>query len=128
MRRQGIINVEITMYKGLYLRFIWHEDNCFEKLLVDYQMKVHVFGNSPSPSIATYGLRRTADQAESKFGSDVKAFVHRNFYVDDARGSNRLLIEDNTPRRVKGLSSIVTLNVNSSECKFQHTPKLRKIL
>ena len=32
-----------------YLRFIWHEDNCFEKPLVDYQMKVHVFGNSPSP-------------------------------------------------------------------------------
>jgi hypothetical protein len=23
-----------------YLRFIWHEDNCFEKPLVDYQMKV----------------------------------------------------------------------------------------
>ena len=71
-----------------YLRFIWHEDNCFEKPLVDYQMRVHVFGNSPSPSIATYGLRRTADQAGSKFGSDVKAFVHRNFYVDDALPSH----------------------------------------
>jgi hypothetical protein len=45
-------------------------------------MKVHVFGNSPSPSIATYGLRRTADQAESKFGSDVKAFVHRSKGID----------------------------------------------
>jgi hypothetical protein len=33
-------------------------------------------------------LRRTADQAESKFGSDVKAFVHRNFYVDDALSSH----------------------------------------
>jgi hypothetical protein len=71
-----------------YLRFIWHEDNCFEKPLVDYQMRVHVFGNSPSPSIASYGLRRTADQSESKFGSDVKAFVHRNFYVDDALPSH----------------------------------------
>jgi hypothetical protein len=67
MRRQGIINVEITMnmfrfrkeafalmadieqmlycFKVIpdyrkYLRFIWHEDNCFEKPLVDYQMKV----------------------------------------------------------------------------------------
>jgi hypothetical protein len=50
-------------------------------------MKVHVFGNSPSPPLATYGLRRTADQSESKFGSDVKAFVHRNFYVDDALSS-----------------------------------------
>jgi hypothetical protein len=51
-------------------------------------MKVHVFGNSPSPSVATYGLRRTADQAESKIGSDVKAFVDRNFYVDDALSSH----------------------------------------
>ena len=41
------------------------------------------------------------------------------------RGSNRILIEDNTPLWVKGLSCIATLNVNSSECKFQHTPKLR---
>ena len=71
-----------------YLRFIWHEDNCFEKHLVNYQMKVHVFGNSPSPPLATYGLRRIADQSESKFGSDVKAFVHRNFYVDDALSSH----------------------------------------
>jgi hypothetical protein len=51
-------------------------------------MKVHVFGNSPSPSVATYGLRRTADQAESKIGSDVKSFVDRNFYVDDAWSSH----------------------------------------
>jgi hypothetical protein len=60
-------------------------------------MKVHVFGNSPSPSIATYGLRRTADQAESKFGSDVKAFVHRNFYVDDDC-PQKIAEESNTPR------------------------------
>jgi hypothetical protein len=71
-----------------YLHFIWHEDNCFEKPLVDYQMKIHVFGNSPSPSVATYGLPRAADQAESKFGSDVKAFVDRNFYVDDTLSSH----------------------------------------
>jgi hypothetical protein len=51
-------------------------------------MKVHVFGNSPSPSVATYGLRRTADQAESKIGSDVEVFV--DFYVDDALSSHIL--------------------------------------
>jgi hypothetical protein len=51
--------------------------------------------------------------------------MYSNMPTVSPRGSNRLLIEDNTPRQVKGLSSIVTLNVNSSECKFQHTPKLR---
>lgn len=71
-----------------YLRFIWHKDNDFEKPLVDYQMKVHVFGNSPSPAVATYGLRKTADIAEEKYGKDMKKFVHFNFYVDDALSSH----------------------------------------
>ncbi|XP_056001793.1 uncharacterized protein LOC130048768 [Ostrea edulis] len=71
-----------------YLRFIWHNDNCFEQPLVDYQMRVHVFGNSPSPAVATYGLRRTADVAEAQCGSDMKNLVHRNFYVDDALSSH----------------------------------------
>ncbi|XP_069140928.1 uncharacterized protein [Argopecten irradians] len=71
-----------------YLRFIWHQDNDLAKPLVDYHMNVHVFGNSPSPAVATYGLRKTADEAEHKYGSDVRQFVHRNFYVDDALSSH----------------------------------------
>ena len=71
-----------------YLRFIWHEDNDLEKGLVDFRMKVHVFGNSPSPAIATFGLRRTADIAEQSAGADVKQFIYRNFYVDDALSSH----------------------------------------
>ena len=46
-------------------------------------MYIHVFGNSPSPAFATYGLRRTARNAEFSFGDDVCSFVERNFYVDD---------------------------------------------
>ena len=71
-----------------FLGFIWHEDNDFQKPLVDYQMKVHVFGNSPSPAVASFGLHPTADQAEAKYGSDMKNFVSRNFYVDDALSSH----------------------------------------
>ena len=66
-----------------YLRFLWYEDNDPQKDLVDYRMCVHVFGNSPSPAVATYGLRRTARNAEYSFGHDVRSFVERNFYVDD---------------------------------------------
>ncbi|XP_069108941.1 uncharacterized protein [Argopecten irradians] len=71
-----------------YLRFLWHENNDFEKPLIEYQMNVHVFGNSPSPAVATYGLRRTALEAKDKYGEDVSQFVHRNFYVDDALSSH----------------------------------------
>lgn len=65
------------------LRFLWYADNDPEKELIEYRMKVHVFGNSPSPAVATYGLQRTADISEDEFGADVKEFVAKDFYVDD---------------------------------------------
>ena len=46
-------------------------------------MTVHLFGNGPSPAIATFGLRKTADDGEEKYAKATRDFVHRNFYVDD---------------------------------------------
>lgn len=46
-----------------YLRFFWYLDNDLQKQLVEYRMCVHVFGNNPSPAVATYGIRRTAKNA-----------------------------------------------------------------
>ena len=46
-------------------------------------MKVHVFGNTSPPAVATFCLRRTADVEESVFGSDAKEFVRNNFYIKD---------------------------------------------
>ncbi len=66
-----------------YLRFLWYEDNDMDKDLVEYRMRVHVFGNSPSPAIATYGLRKAAELNQEIYGKDVKHLVERNFYVDD---------------------------------------------
>ena len=62
-----------------YLRFFWYKDNNMDNPLIEYQMTVHVFGNSPSPAVATYGLRKTVE----KSAREVKDFVTRNFYVDD---------------------------------------------
>ena len=62
-----------------YLRFFWYQDNDFNKPLIEYRMKVHVFGNSPSPAVATYGLRK----AVSDSSEEVKNFVENNFYIDD---------------------------------------------
>lgn len=44
---------------------------------------VHVFGNCPSPSVAIYGLKRAAVEGEREYGSDVREFIERHFYVDD---------------------------------------------
>ncbi|XP_061182344.1 uncharacterized protein LOC133190668 [Saccostrea echinata] len=63
-----------------YLRFYWCENNDPHCQMVEYRMTVHVFGNRPSPAVATYGLRRAVRDADH----DVVNFVHQDFYVDDA--------------------------------------------
>ncbi|XP_071161241.1 uncharacterized protein [Mytilus edulis] len=66
-----------------YLRFLWHKNNDLQENLVEFRMRVHVFGNSPSPAVATLGLRKAAQASEQEFGSHVTSFVTRDFYVDD---------------------------------------------
>lgn len=66
-----------------YLRFLWHKDNIIENPLVTYRMRVHVFGNRPSPSIAMYGLQRIGKLSEKTHGPEVKKFIVNDFYVDD---------------------------------------------
>ena len=66
-----------------FLRFLWHKDNDLSKELIEFRMCVHVFGNKPSPAVATYGLRKSIETQEPS----VQEFVHRNFYVDDGLAS-----------------------------------------
>ena len=66
-----------------YLRFLWYEDNGPIGKVIEYRMKVHLFGNTSSPAVATLALRKTAQVGENQFGSDAREFVERNFYVDD---------------------------------------------
>lgn len=74
-----------------YLWYLWYEDNDITKNVVEYRMKVHVFGNSPSPAVAIYCMRRAvaiycmraAQKGEQEHGSDARQFVERQFYVDD---------------------------------------------
>ena len=62
-----------------FLRFLWHKDNDFDKEIIEYRMRVHVFGNSPSPAVATLGLRKAVEAAEPKYGDHVAEFVKNNF-------------------------------------------------
>lgn len=96
--RKGVIAVTANIQQMFYcfsvrpdhrdfLRFYWYEKNDPSRPLVEYRMTKHVFGNSPSPAVASYGLRRTASEAEAEYGSDVKEFVRENSYVDDGIAS-----------------------------------------
>ena len=66
-----------------FLRFLWFENNKPGKPITEYRMNVYLFGNGPSPAVATFGLRKTAADGEKEFGEDAMKFVYRNFYVDD---------------------------------------------
>lgn len=62
-----------------YLRFFWYKQNNPDDIMIEYRMTSHVFGNSPSSAIVSFGLLKTFEHADP----DVKDFVHHNFYVDD---------------------------------------------
>ncbi|XP_061698520.1 uncharacterized protein LOC133512687 [Syngnathoides biaculeatus] len=66
-----------------FLRFLWRENNDLTKEITEYQIRVHVFCNSPSPAVAIYVLRRAAQAGEQKYGADTRQFVDKHFYVDD---------------------------------------------
>lgn len=70
--------------------FFWHHDNNPDNELLEYRMCVHVFGNCPSPAVATYGLRKCVTSDTNPGDSDInkiKDFIVRNFYVDDGLAS-----------------------------------------
>lgn len=50
------------------LGFLWFTHN-LENDVVNYCMRVHVFGNSASQMVGTYELRTAAQEGEKDFGS-----------------------------------------------------------
>lgn len=65
------------------LRFLWWEDGDEAKSVVEYRMKVHLFGAASSPGCANFGLKRAADDGEEEYGTEAANFIRENFYVDD---------------------------------------------
>jgi len=70
-----------------------------QKKITEYRMTVHVFGYSPSPAVAIYGLRRAALQGQEENGTEAKQFALMNFYVDD--GLTSFSIDDNAIKVLK---------------------------
>ena len=75
-----------------FLRFLWFKDNDPSQNIIEYRMTVHLFGNGPSPAVATYGFRRTVKDGE-ELDPAVKEFVKRNFCLDDGLVSRPTAIE-----------------------------------
>ena len=65
------------------LRYLWWPDGDFNSQPIDYEMNVHVFGATSSPSCSNYALRRTAYDHEEKYPTSITESLKLNFYVDD---------------------------------------------
>ena len=77
-------------------------------------MNVHLFGNGPSPAVATYGLCRTAIDGEEEYGEEAKKLIGHNFYVDG--GLTSLLSTQGATDLVKSAqATLATANLRFHE-------------
>ncbi|XP_068720553.1 uncharacterized protein [Montipora capricornis] len=65
------------------LCFLWWPENDFNKDPEDYQMLVHLFRATSSPSCPSFGLRQAADDNQDMFREEAVRTLRRTFYVDD---------------------------------------------
>ena len=61
------------------LRFLWWPDADFTKPPEEYQMQVHLFGATSSPSCSSYALKKTAHDHEAEFDEETIKTVDKNF-------------------------------------------------
>lgn len=52
--------VKVPQEDARFFRILWWEDGNPSKRIIEYQMVVHFWGATPSPSCANYALRKTA--------------------------------------------------------------------
>ena len=64
-------------------RFLWWEDHDISGTAKDFEMCVHVFGGTSSPSCCNYALKQTTYDNKSRYQTDVMDTLNRNFYMDD---------------------------------------------
>lgn len=65
------------------LRYLWWTDLNFDREPSIFEMMVHLFGATSSPSVCCYALRRTAEDNKEKYSTTAQKAVKTNFYVDD---------------------------------------------
>ncbi|XP_030828101.1 uncharacterized protein LOC115919169 [Strongylocentrotus purpuratus] len=75
--------VRVTPRDAGALRFLWWDNGDLDKTPKEYQMLVHLFGATSSPSCAGFALRKTVEDNQQDFDPEVSQTVLENFYVDD---------------------------------------------
>ena len=96
-----------------FLRFFWYEGNNPDGEITEFRMKVHLFWKTWSPTVATYGLRKTTQVEEVNFGADAREFVENDFYVDDGLKSTSTTEEVvDLLKRIQAMSATANLRLH----------------
>ena len=75
--------VRVSLEHRDLLRFLWFEDGDYDKPTEEYQMLIHLFGATSSPSCAGFCLRKVAEEFKDEFSPETIETIRKNFYVDD---------------------------------------------
>ena len=110
------------------LRFLWWPDGDLSVPPQDYQMQVHLFGATSSPSCCGFALRKVAKDNASRVDPAIVDSICRSFYVDDFLRSFGTVKE--AKRVVKSLHKILgeagfhlTKYQSNSQALLQALPK-----
>jgi hypothetical protein len=76
-------HVRVSLEHRNLLRFLWFEDGDYDKPTEEYQMLIHLFGATSSPSCAGFCVRNVAEEFKEEFSPETIETLHNNFYVDD---------------------------------------------
>ena len=96
--------VNVPEHDADLLRFLWWPNGRLDEPMEEFRMAVHLFGATSSPSVASYALRRTAEDHRDTASPDAVQTVLRHFYVDDCLKS--VATEDDAVRLVKDLQAL----------------------
>ena len=91
---EGMFNqVKVSPDHRRYLRFLWWPNGDLSLPAQQYQMNVHLFGATSSPSCVNFSLRKTAEDNQEHFPEVISRTVQRNFYVDDCLKATKTTTE-----------------------------------
>ena len=65
------------------LRFLWWPNGMLDQEPAPFQMMVHIFGATSSPTCANFCLRQTAKEFGHLYEPLIFEIIDHNFYVDD---------------------------------------------
>jgi len=95
--------VRVPSEQQTFLKFLWWPEGNFNKAPQDYQMCVHLFGATSSPSCSNFALRQTVIDNESQDTTEGETILN-NFYVDDMLKSS-----DDTQSAIETVSNVQKL-------------------